>query len=84
MVVYMKIRPEVARWRNLLSAWDDGRLTGRRRSLSHQTISEHVFGSGAMTSTGSASTRHSHKLHSAGRQFAKARRGVDGGSDASI
>lgn len=84
MVVNVKIRPEVACWRYLLSAWYNDELTGRRRSRSHQTISEHVFGSGAMTSTGSASTRHSHKLHNAGRQFAKARRGVDGGSDASI
>lgn len=58
-------------------------LTGLKRSRSHQTISEQVLGSGAMTSTGSARTRHSQSDHRAGRKDAKARSGAEWGSDTS-
>lgn len=84
MIVYVEIRSEITSWGYLLSVNSADVRTGRSRSLNHQTISEHVFGSGAITNTGSARTRHSHKLHSAGKQDAKARSGVLGGRDASI
>lgn len=59
-------------------------LTGRSKSRNHQTISEHVFGSGAMTNTGSASTRHSQIDHKDGKKEANARSGVEGGKEARI
>jgi hypothetical protein len=59
-------------------------LAGRIKSRSHQTISEQVFGSGAMTKTGSAKIRHSHIDHSDGRIVDNARRGDAGGRDARI
>ena len=57
---------------------------GRKRSLNHHTISEHVLGSGAMTRTGSARMRHSHRDQREGKKVEKVDSAVDGGNDASI
>jgi hypothetical protein len=61
-----------------------GEPTGLTRSLNHQTISEHVLGSGAMISIGSARTRHSQIDHIEVKQFANALRGVQVGREARI
>lgn len=55
---------------------------GRRKSRSHQTISEHVRGSGAMIRMGSASMRHSHNDQRDAIKGANARRGEDVGREA--
>lgn len=87
MVVNMQVRAEIARWRDLslgqptfkASREQERPRTGLIRSLSHQTISEQVLGSGAMTSIGSARIRHSHNDHSAGKKLEKARSGAECG-----
>jgi hypothetical protein len=85
MIVNVEVRPKVSSGRYLpISPASYPTLTGRNKSLNHQTISEQVFGSGAMTKTGSAKTRHSHKLHRAGKHFENALNGVEGGKDARI
>lgn len=58
--------------------------TGLMRSRSHQTISEHWRGSGAMMSMGSARTRHSQSDQREGKKVEKARRGDEPGKEASI
>lgn len=55
---------------------------GRRKSRSHQTISEHVRGSGAMIRMGSASMRHSHNDQRDAIKGANARRGEEVGREA--
>lgn len=55
---------------------------GRRKSRSHQTISEHVRGSGAMIRMGSASMRHSHNDQRDAMKGANARRGEEVGREA--
>jgi hypothetical protein len=52
------------------------------RSRSHQTISEHLWGSGAMIKIGSARIKHSHIDHNEGRMVANALNGDEWGREA--
>ncbi len=83
----MQIWPEVefggrdlGAWASARAEWGSARtLTGRMRSRSAQTTSEHVLGSGVMTSNGSPSMRHSQMLHRLGRNLAKTASGGETG-----
>jgi hypothetical protein len=78
VIVDMQVWSKIARRRYLPRQRSLNRkLTGRMRSRSHHTISEHRCGSGAMIKTGSAAIRHSHNDHSEGRIVANARNGEE-------